>query len=80
MSLAENILFTGVGVVIFVALLIIWIVFRKKTKLALSLSGILLILYLGYYIYLMQTTTNQQGMQEKQNVSSIQQEHMIIGR
>lgn len=51
MNLAELIIYSLFGVLLLVIIPIIWFVFRKSKKWALLITAVLLIGYIGYYVY-----------------------------
>jgi hypothetical protein len=51
MSPSENIYFFLTGVTVLVVIMFVWLIFRKRKKWAIALTSMLVIGYVGYYVY-----------------------------
>lgn len=51
MNPGELIYFSMIGFILLMAMVIIWFVFRKKKRLAMTLIGVLMVGYISYYFY-----------------------------
>jgi len=66
MSPSENIYFFLIGIPVVVAIIFIWLIFRKRKKIAIVFSSMLVIVYVGYYTYYPTLKENQHAMRYEQ--------------
>ena len=58
MSPGELIYFFAIGFVVIVASIVLWFIFRRRKKLAITLASMLVIGYIGYFLYYPTLKTN----------------------
>lgn len=63
MNPGELIYFSMIGFVLLITMVIIWFVFRKKKRFAMTVIGVLMVGYIGYYFYFptLKINTHEKG-------------------
>lgn len=62
MNLAESIMFSAAGSILLMIIAASWLIFRRKKKIALIITAVIAISYIGYYMYY---PTGQKNMHAK---------------
>lgn len=75
MSPSEVIHFLLIGVIVFVVIMLIWIIFRKRKKWATALTSVFVIGYVGYYLYFPILKVNTHAERYEQVVSYLEENY-----